>query len=197
VKDPSAIYNEAFYADAQSWHHQYVALGNCISALLGGPRTVFDIGCGAGLVIARLQELGHDVRGVDGSSHAIAAAPKEIENRVAQRDVCASTRFSIEADVVICTEVAEHLEAEHADTLVEVVARSARKMIVWSAAPPGQGGVDHCNEQPPEYWLERFAEKGWAPDRVPTDALRILMWEWKAQHGYARSNFHVLKRSNP
>jgi hypothetical protein len=33
--------------------------------------------------------------------------------------------------------------------------------VVISAAPPsGGGGVDHINEQPPDYWIAKFAESG-------------------------------------
>jgi hypothetical protein len=36
--------------------------------------------------------------------------------------------------------------------------------IVFTAAPPGQGGTGHLNEQPAEYWISRFARRGMRRD---------------------------------
>jgi hypothetical protein len=34
-------------------------------------------------------------------------------------------------------------------------------VILFSAAPVGQGGHDHVNEQPYEYWRDKFADHGY------------------------------------
>src|SRR5690606_32212786 len=34
-------------------------------------------------------------------------------------------------------------------------------LILFSAAPPGQGGEYHVNEQPLQYWREKFAGHGY------------------------------------
>ena len=52
-------------------------------------------------------------------------------------------------DLVICTEVAEHLLAEHADTLIENIDRAAAEWVFFTAAALGQRGFGHVNEQPP------------------------------------------------
>ena len=61
-------------------------------------------------------------------------------------------------DVVWCFEVAEHIHPTYADVLVETIARHGDH-IVLSAAQPGQGGCGHLNEQPPEYWIDKFRQK--------------------------------------
>jgi hypothetical protein len=58
-------------------------------------------------------------------------------------------------DLAYCFEVAEHLPADLGDRLVGFLCDLA-PVIVFSAAQPGQGGLAHLNEQPPEYWQERF-----------------------------------------
>jgi hypothetical protein len=50
---------------------------------------------------------------------------------------------------VICTEVAEHLLAEHADALIENIDRAAAEWVFFTAATLGQRGFGHVNEQPP------------------------------------------------
>lgn len=61
-------------------------------------------------------------------------------------------------DIAICLEVAEHVDAAHAESVVNNVIDSMRfnGVIVWSAAQPGQGGVGHVNCQTPDYWLSKF-----------------------------------------
>ena len=56
-------------------------------------------------------------------------------------------------------EVAEHLPAMVADRYVDLLTHLSQ-VIVFTAAPPGQGGDDHVNEQPPSYWISKFQQRG-------------------------------------
>jgi len=188
------VYNSDFYAINIANRHQYDRLGDAIHAVIPFAAVV-EFGCGIGLTLARLQQLGHSVTGFDGSTHAMHSAPAEVRRFMSVMDLTKDTPPpGTMAETTICVEVAEHLPADAADHLVETVAYASMDSIIWSAAPPGQGGVDHINEQPPEYWLDRFAARGWTPDAVATAALRLLMLEWKAQHFGARDSFHVLRQ---
>ena len=74
-----------------------------------------------------------------------------------------TTPFSLgrRFDLVQSLEVAEHLPAHLADRFVaDLVAHG--DVILFSAAVPHQGGEHHVNEQPPEYWRRRFADRGYA-----------------------------------
>lgn len=75
-----------------------------------------------------------------------------------------STELDLERkfDLVQSLEVAEHLPHESADLFVENLTRHG-DVILFSAAVPHQGGEHHVNEQPPEYWRQRFARNGYAP----------------------------------
>jgi SAM-dependent methyltransferase len=64
-------------------------------------------------------------------------------------------------DLVQTLEVAEHLPAAKADLFVDNLARHG-DVILFSAAVPHQGGEHHVNEQPPQYWRAKFAERGFA-----------------------------------
>ena len=48
--------------------------------------------------------------------------------------------------------------------------------VVFTAAPPGQGGADHVNEQPPSYWIEKFSKRGFAHNAALTQRWQTL-WE--------------------
>jgi len=114
-------------------------------------RTVVDIGCGDGYFLAALQAEGCRVFGLERSAAGLAGC--------AARGVAAA-RFDIRSDqlparahgeLCLCFEVAEHLPAESAGRLVELVTQAAPR-AVFTAATPGQGGVGHVNEQPHDYW---------------------------------------------
>jgi hypothetical protein len=61
-------------------------------------------------------------------------------------------------------EVAEHLAPALAPRLVSFL--STFPLVAFTAAPPGQGGTGHINEQPKSYWEALYHENGHrrAPD---------------------------------
>ncbi len=147
------------------------------------PRSVLDVGCGAGAWLSICAELGaEEIAGVDGdyvdrNRLAIPAAAFTAADLEASLDL--GRRF----DLVMSLEVAEHLPPSAADAFVASLARHG-DVVLFSAAIPNQGGVNHVNEQWPSYWAQRFA----AHDMVAVDALRPRFWmhpavePWYAQN---------------
>jgi SAM-dependent methyltransferase len=97
-------------------------------------------------------------------------------------------------DLAYSFEVAEHLPPELGDRLVRFLAALA-PTVVFSAAHPGQGGTGHINEQPREYWAERFEQQGMRPDRDAEDALRTAFAADDAVAPWFDANVQVLRRS--
>ncbi len=184
--DTSEAHGPEFFEQMATRREPYRLLGQCIADALGVFGDVIDFGCGTGYVIERLQELGHTVIGVDpyGASVTVPIYPADLSEPL----------HGYAFDLVICTETGEHLPESAADTLVGTVTKAAERMIVWSAAPPGQDWPGHINMQPPAYWLAKFSARGWTVDAVRTAKLRELMLERHAQHEYCTGNFHVLVR---
>jgi hypothetical protein len=75
----------------------------------------------------------------------------------------------------VSTEVAEHLPETAASRFVELLTALAPCAVV-TAALPGSSGKDHVNEQPNEYWIEKFAERGFVFER---DLAMRLRREWR------------------
>ena len=122
--------------------------------------SVVDFGCGQGAWLSVWRQLGAErVCGVDGdyvSSDALLIPADEFEPRDLSRPIDLGRRF----DLVQCLEVAEHLPAAVADTLIGTLVAHG-DLVLFSAAPPGQGGEHHINEQPYEYWRDRFSRHGY------------------------------------
>jgi SAM-dependent methyltransferase len=147
------------------------------------PRSVIDLGCGTGAWLAEFARQGiEDVYGVDGPDvrvDQLEIAPDRFEVADLTQPVNMARTF----DLVISLEVAEHLPETAADTFVASLV-SLGAVILFSAAVPHQGGVNHLNEQWPRYWAERFGAHGY----VTVDALRATFWDdervewWYAQN---------------
>lgn len=123
------------------------------------PKTVIDIGCGEGHWGKAFQDLGADVMGMDGDYVKEPVIPFEPHDlrRPLPFDRLPHTRF----DLAINLEVAEHLPASRADSFVDDLCGLSDN-ILFSAAIPAQGGVDHINEQWfSSYWYPKFAARGY------------------------------------
>ena len=147
------------------------------------PTSVVDVGCGTGTWLAAIRRRGvEDVVGVDGSPVPgdLLQIPRE---RFLVRDLSKPLDLGRTFDLALCLEVAEHLPAAAAGTLVASLAALA-PVVLFSAAIPGQGGVGHVNEEWPRAWAERFAAAGysWA------DPIRPRIWDDPGvEHWYAQN----------
>jgi len=119
-----------------------------------------DVGAGSGAFAAELMRVGKTVVALE---HSAAGRRLGIQMGVDIRPFdldCGLPADLPEAfDVAYCFEVAEHLPAQLGNRLVELVASKA-PVVIFSAAPPGQTGTGHINEQPKSYWIERFYHCG-------------------------------------
>jgi len=87
-------------------------------------------------------------------------------------------------------EVAEHLPHEVADGFVKLLTDHA-DYVVFSAAIPHQGGSRHINEQWPDYWVSRFAQKGF----ILHDILRWCIWNDARVQPWYRQNILLFAKA--
>lgn len=94
-------------------------------------------------------------------------------------------------DMVISIEVIEHIPLErHTEVFDFLVARAGR-IIVFSAARPGQGGHGHVAERPELEWREEFLTRGCRFDPELTARARTQSNERNINHRKNLQIFHV------
>jgi len=124
------------------------------------PNSVVDFGCGRGPWLKVWKDAGaSEVLGVDGDYVSRDELAVDLSEFSAQ-DLGSSIDLDRRFDLVESLEVAEHLPESRARGFVADLCRHG-DTVLFGAAPPGQGGEHHINEQPYSYWRRFFAELGY------------------------------------
>lgn len=156
-------------------------------------RSVVDVGCGLAAWLKVFQDSGvQKILGIDG---------EYVKNRKLLIEKKYMTYFNLEElnltfpeiegrfDLAVCLEVAEHLKPEIAEDLVRFLT-SLSDVVLFSAAVPFQGGINHINEQWPEYWQNLFKKYGY----VFHDVVRPKIWDnANVKWWYKQNAFLVVK----
>ena len=165
-----AIYNEDFFKGqaGASLLAAQVVVPILIDAL--SPNTVVDVGAGSGTWLSVFRQHGADVHAIEGDwvRSIDTQIPKE---RYTFHDLERPFTLAPKFDLCLSLEVAEHLPESSADGFVESLS-TLSDCIVFSAAIPEQGGVNHVNEQWPSYWAKKFERHGYAVH----DVIRPIIW---------------------
>jgi hypothetical protein len=149
------------YADRSSEYSARVITSRILSKL--PILSVLDVGCAAGTWLRIWSSIGvNDCHGVDGSyvNRASLRVPQDWFTPV---DLSQPLHLGRTFDLVQSLEVGEHIPASAAEVFVESIVRHAGRYLLFSAAPPGQGGEFHINEQPFEFWRAYFERCGFVP----------------------------------
>lgn len=118
-------------------------------------KSVVDVGCGTGGWARAFEDLGCSALGVDLEVPAPKVCSEYVDCDLVNGYPCSGY------DLAICLEVAEHLPDSSAALLVAGLAQAPT--ILFSAATPGQPGVNHINCQEHGYWHDLFATHGYDP----------------------------------
>ena len=157
------------------------------------PRSVIDVGCGAGSWLSVWQKhgvnliVGLDGDYVDRSQLMIDEKnfyPTNLEENIHVDKILKKKLFvNKKFDLAMTLEVAEHLSPSRAESFVEDLTKLS-DVIMFSAAIPGQGGTNHVNEQWQGYWAEKFSHF----DYVCVDCLRPQIWSNNSISQHYRQN---------
>lgn len=146
------------------------------------PASVVDFGCGDGSFLRWFHEAGAEqLTGIDANGPDAWAAP--VMGQHIRADLTQPIRLPVRSDLALCLEVAEHLPASAAGVLVDSLC-AASDRIVFSAAPPGQGGTGHINERPMQYWRDLFACRGYVLQDLFRHRLSSAVSPWYRANTY-------------
>lgn len=169
------------------------------------PYSAIDYGCGCGWILDYLKSFG--VSEVVGFEKSLAA--KEVRegiDPILRSDV--NIVFGVDGDLIngaifkhldrlydmaICVEGAEHIPDKYSEILVQNITKNTN-LLIFSAAPPGKGGVDHVNERTWTYWKNRFNKVGFEQCLEQTETMQHYLKSVQVKSWYS-NNMRVLRRS--
>jgi len=136
------------------------------------PASLIDVGCGSGWIVEYcLPRV--PVVGIEGSVEAVRLMKPHVRRVVHLADL---TRPPIpqvyDYEFCLCVEVAEHIALDDVPAFIEWITAGSHTLL--TAAPPGQGGCHHVNEQPPKYWIDMMESRGFSFNEPATGAWREL-----------------------
>jgi hypothetical protein len=153
--------------------------------------SVLDIGCAEGVWLSKFKDFGvQKILGLDGPwvNTESLHIPVSCFRNVNLASYCHDPKDKF--DLSICLEVAEHLDENASDRLISNLTVSSN-LILFSAAVPEQGGQNHVNEQPPFYWKEKFAERGFKQ----FDLIRAGFWDNENVAWWYRQNIMIYSKN--
>jgi len=186
------IYDEEYYrfVDAAAMWSRGAMAESIVRDL--SPSRVLDIGCGTGALLEEIQSRGVQTHGLEYSDIGLEFCKRRgipVNKFLIGRD-----RLPVEVrsyDMVMSFEVAEHLPQRLANAFVRLLCGASRT-VVLSAATPGQGGTDHINEQPHDYWIKKLARRNYSFDESISHRWRE---EWRDRTArWYQSNVMVFHR---
>ena len=142
--------------DNPVWQNHMRMLADRVIAL-ADPKRVLDVGCARGLWVQALRERGVEAFGIDVSEHAIESADPAVRPFLEVRE--ATKPLEGRYDVVICSEVLEHMAPADAQLAIDNMCAAADR-VLFSSSPADFDEPTHVNTKPTPTWVAWFAERG-------------------------------------
>ena len=105
------------------------------------------------------------------------------QDKFIQHDLEKPFRRDRQFDLVLCLETAEHISGRNAGVFVDSLVRLG-PIVLFTAAIPFSPGVNHVNEQWPDYWVKLFRDR----DYVVVDCIRRKIWQNDRVEWWYRQN---------
>jgi hypothetical protein len=116
-------------------------------------KSMIDIGCGPAGMTEYANYIGIYAIGIDGDT-SLGEKPYVKFHDYVEGPLELNETF----DLAYSTEFLEHVEEKFISHFMPSFQKA--QYVFVSAAPKGQGGYHHVNENSKEYWIEKFAEYG-------------------------------------
>jgi len=196
IKDPSDVYPESFYSNRRRMNKWEFLFGVGLVEILE-IKSLVDFGCGLGVFLAGALSTGK-IDKLIGYEYCYDNAKKYLSETIKSYIHYGNVMEKIDCGTFDCSlsiEVAEHILTEKSDMFVTNISESSNKYIVLTAAPPGQGGTGHINEQLKQFWIDKIENVGFKLDET-TQSLLIKYAKEKriGLPKYIKRNLMVFKK---
>lgn len=204
VQAGGAVGVAEYHPPAAEWHGFTPILEGLWQALGDKPKTMLDIGCGCGSLVAQARRQGIDAVGYDVSRYAIEHPVDGAKGHIYLADV-RHPGAAREAQVVISTDLMEHIHEENLDELMQSmlsltqehlvmdICVARRPSDVWQHTPGELVPLDrswiaiagHVTIMPHQFWADRFLANTSRADwllRMGNDS----HINWRAMHLFAQ-----------
>jgi GT2 family glycosyltransferase len=138
--------------------------------------------------VARAVPQGVDAEGVDISDFAVSEAREDVRPHLRVGSV--AEPFAKRYDLIISTEVLEHLEPADSERAVANICAHTDD-VLFSSTPSEFDEATHINVRPAEYWAELFLRHGFVRD-VDYDASYIAWWAVRFRRSRDPIERHIL-----
>lgn len=128
------------------------------------PKTVLDVGCAKGFLVAALRHRGIKAFGVDISEYAIDKAPSVVQPYLFQTDITNNKLELPKYDLVVSYDTLEHIP-EHlvGNALTFIKQHSAKQYIIVATTntPDWQHDESHVTIKNIAWWKEKLKTADW------------------------------------
>ncbi len=167
------------------FHDYSFPLARWIAKFFEKDEVVIDFGAGDGFYSGYLQDLGFDVRPIEGNISTIINADNAIEQDLTERFWFEPLGNSISL------EVGEHIPAEFEQMFINNIANNTKDKLVLSWAVPEQEGYFHVNCKENEWVIMEFKMRGFKYLPTETESIRSVIEE---RRKYFRNTLLVFER---
>lgn len=187
-------YSETYYNGIESANsHAYRLLAETLAGVFQ-LRSVADVGCGSGGISAALRDSGVEkIYPFDFSQASVDMTRKRGFTNAQRLDLTQAENIPATADLCLCLEVAEHIPRKFERHLVSLLSRVA-PVLIFTAAPPGQGGHLHVNLRSQDHWKQLFREQGMEHDDSSQEQM-LQLFGGRMIRDYS-TNLLVFRRRN-
>lgn len=174
------VYDEDYYRSHcgrlpydRSEPHWAKFFGNVATQLIDAfaPTKVFDAGCAHGFLMEAFWDRGVEAHGRDISHFAIGQVRDDVRDYAEEGSLADPIVGTY--DLITCIEVLEHMTEEDGRIALAHLC-SASDLILFSSSPDDFEEPSHINVRPSLWWMQRFAEHGFAP--VEEYSASYLTW---------------------
>lgn len=170
----------------------YKAIADCCLKLFPLSESVIDFGCGSAWMLYYLwKNYNCRVKGIEQNLFAQTCINYQILEFINFSNLSHELKLSEKFDLALCLEVVEHIDSKYADLVISNITQAA-PILVFSAASPGQGGSEHVNEQPFQYWESKLNAGKFFIDPKLTKEAKSFLKTLKVKSWYS-NNISIFK----